>query len=119
MERCTEGIAFGAEGRGEEYPPVLRMAKAERVETGGRGRNARPIGAAARFRRMLRSGWQISTGLNLADDGDSGAGCGSEEHLRGITEAYARSFGCGGHARSARVLPGRRCAGHCSACLWN
>ena len=48
----------------------------------------------------------------VLDDRDSGAGCGREEHPRGVAQAVDGSFGGGRDAGRARVLPRGRGAGH-------
>src|SRR5215469_2649086 len=83
------------------------------------GNFVRTVSTAPRVRRLLCTRRAISVALNGADDGDSSAGGGREEHSRCVAEAFCRGTGRGRDARRERVLPRGGRTGCCRSCSWH
>src|SRR3984885_14137481 len=95
------------------------MAKAAQVDTNASRNVAGTAPPAAGVGGRLRSGRTLSAGIDGADDGDSGAGGGSEEYSRRVAEAVTRSAGSGGNGWGGGGLPRRGGTGDCFFGLWD
>src|ERR1700689_2120925 len=71
---------------GEEHSAVLLMAETKKLDANSRGDFVGADGASAGGGGLLCAGWAVSAGIDAADDGHSGAGCGGEENSGGAAK---------------------------------
>src|SRR5579864_8550595 len=109
----SSGLAEFLASGGTEHSPILRMAKAEGMDAESKWDFCGAGGAAARCSWLLCAGRTLSAGLDSDDDGNSSAGCRSEEYSSGVAETAGGSIGCGRDAGRGRILSGGWSAGDC------
>src|SRR5579862_843177 len=115
----SSGVSEFLASGGTEHSAILRVAKAEGMDAESKWDFCGAGGAAARCSWLLCAGGALSAGLDSADDGNSSAGCGSEEHSSGVAETAGGSIGRCRDAGRGRILPGGWSTGDCGAGLWD
>src|SRR6185295_12623301 len=87
------GVASGARNRSRKYSDFLRVAKTSELGTRKAGTKVGAIGPAAQLNRMLCAWRTLSSAFNFVDDGDSGAGRGSERYSSGLASSCSGDSG--------------------------
>src|SRR5580704_18224026 len=110
-----EGDAGRYTGRieacGGQHPAVCQLADAWLVAEENYGRGTGADGASASVGGMLCAGRAVSAAVDVADDGDSGAGRGRGAHRGGNAEPAASDAGGRIFAGHHRVVSLRWSAG--------